>query len=222
MRKMAVLTAALALCLVGGSQARASSITSNFTVGNPDIQANNTVSPPYATLTVNGDTTRGLVTFDLTVLAPNSASFHDLGFNLAKGVAFSNFTLVGTAGTLKTNKNMDGFGDYAVQYDYGSSASDRTTQLLFTLQMNPGSYNLAQASNFFGPNTGHAGNSPFTFYYAAHYFPATGGTGTGFIGATNSLAAAPEPASLSLLGLCAAGLMVYGGLRRIRTAAFAG
>jgi hypothetical protein len=212
MRKMVVLTAALALCLVG-SQARASLITDKFTVSN---FTNSTVSSPYATLTVSGDDAKnGLVKFDLKVDG-NSAYLNELGFNLANGVKTTDFKLDAlsgdTTGKLNFQKQMDGFGTYAVQFDHGKpGSSSGTTELTFTLKME--NNKVADASNFFGLNGGNAANPPGKFNYAADYFPTVGLTG--YVGA-------PAPSSAVLAastGLCLLPLGLMAAYKRRKLAA---
>jgi hypothetical protein len=187
-----------------------------FTEANSGVSGNNTVSSPYANLTITGDTVTGVVTFSIDVNS-NPASFGTFGFN--SNVRSSDYTykidkwpgyLNGSPSPdwgIGTGSNISSFGYFKQIFGpSNNNNNNRLTSLTFELDFKSGMYNEAVASNFEVKNS--KGN-----YFALEYFP--NDPSTGFVG-TDSLTPVPAPAAM-LLGL--SGLLIFGlilGMRRIR------
>jgi hypothetical protein len=207
---------ALLLLLSAGTAARADLVV--FNLGNPNIAGNTGVSSPYATLTITGNASTGVVDFAVTLAGANQGSFGEFGFDYNHGnVSAGDFTasITGTGGNtsswgLQGSGQMDGFGTFDEVFGpSNNAASARLTSFDIKLQFAAGKFGEAQVSNFEVLNAGGA-NGP-GFYFAEHFFPASGQTG--YIGVNTLPQAAPAPRSFVLFGIGAVGLAGYGWRR---------
>lgn len=198
-RFLSSLVAVVLVCGVAGP-VLADSMT--FDVGNPGVTGNGTVSSPYASVTVTGNTSTGIVDFQVSV-GSNPAKLGSFGFNYNAGVGsfnLSSFSGVGgntSSWGLQSGANMDGFGSFnSIVGPSTSGAANRLTSFDFQLQLSD--HSQALASNFEVLNAG-GGNGP-GFAFSQEYFPNSGSTG--FVG-VNSLgtSAVPAPPSVVLLGI---------------------
>ena len=196
---------------------------------------NATVSSPYATVEVNGNTATGTVAFTVTLTAANQsvATLGEFGFNVSSAVAAAvgghtltfnsgSSVVLGTGNTsawtttgtvpgpavLSTGTSMDGYGkfDYVVG-PANTANANRMTTYMFTWQFdNAADFGLATDANF-EQLTGppNAGHM-----FASHLFPLNGNTG--FIDGAETPSPVPEPSSI-ILGLCG---LVGLGLTQIR------
>jgi hypothetical protein len=180
--------------------------TFTFTQGNPNIGGNTSVSSPYETLVVTGNTTTGVVDLSLTVAGGNNAQFARLGFdfqnfnwNEVASVTITNTGTVGSAsnwGVLGSGQ-LDGFGRFDQVIGATSSNGDRLNGVNIRIQFNTRFIGDATASNFEVLNAG-GGNGP-AFYFASDYVPASGITG--YVGDSQPAISTPAPPGLVLAGI---------------------
>ncbi len=215
MTKRLLLACLLAL-LTASNTARADTFfftSKNFT--------NTTVSSPYASVTITGDTGTGMVTFTLSVLS-NPASMTHFGFNPTASIA-SDFAMSFVSGTPVGNttnwsplsvdfsQTMDGYGTFSERVGPSTnSAGDRLTSYTVKAQFSAGKFGEALASNF--ENANSSGQ-----LFALEYFPNSGNTG--FVGDATPGGAVPGPSGLIIAasGLAVSGLVRLGStaLRRL-------
>jgi hypothetical protein len=192
-------------------------------VGNPNIVGNASVSSPYETLTLTGNTGTGILELALKIYGSNNATFAQLGFGFqnfnwsdVQGVTVTNTGTVGSASNwgVMGSGNLDGFGSFDQTIGANSAQGNRLNAVDIQIQFKSGSYDDAVTSNFEVKNGG-GGNGPF-FYFASDYFPASGISG--YVGDDlPPVTPTPEPASMTLCGI--GGVLLVGAWWRKRRAA---
>jgi hypothetical protein len=224
MRLVSPRTWILALAAIGlGLMAQPAKADFTLELGNSQVQGitgsgPNQLESPYATLSIVGNTTSGLVTFTLSTSAHNASApinavFNDLSFNTALTLG-TDFTLASASngGTIGSGGNISEIGDFKYSVGGNGSAS-RDQPYVFVLQLTNNS--MAIASNFAVANAD--GN-----YFAAHIYTSLNNGTTGYIGDSdggggggggNLLVDAPAPAGLILL---ATAVPVFGLRRMLR------
>jgi hypothetical protein len=190
-----------------------------FDVGNSALQGNNSVSSPYAHVTISGNTATGVLTISIDT-AGNPAKFGAFGFDL-KGISASDFTAKVDSSTggnsstwaLSSGGNMDGFGSFKEEFGPSTNAqSKRLSTLTFELDFFSGKFGEAVPASIEALNAG-GGNGP-GFYFALEYFPNTGNTGFAGVNTLGPNPVVPEPSTLALAGIAISGLLCFWAVSR--------
>jgi hypothetical protein len=213
MRKLLLVSAVSALSFAFGSSVRGDVISCTLDEGNSTLTGTST--GPYGTVTIDlTSSTTATITFTADpgfLFLSNGAVAFEPNASAFSGT-FSATVLPGFSGpslTFDPNQNEDGFGSFAVTFDEFDGFQYALSS--FTTDITNQSGTWADASDVLTPNGG--GNVVAAHIGICNTNPcedaASGGSflATGY--ATSGPTQAPEPSSLSMLGIGVLGLLGF-------------